>query len=203
MINDTAPTAGAGGFDIVRQIVNKQNLRWLTLGEFMAMNVNIRTGFTQADLVRQNQGVEVSQRVGELTAELESMQFVGITQQQQTIARLQRRHQLANLFVGREHISNRRIELFIAARQAAALTHLSAEVGKADSAGLEVILQLMIEIKVQNFIDREWTVRGQLLGGLAMTEEAEYVAEIENKGGNTHTYFVMKRFLESHKRSGS
>ena len=61
---------------------------------------------------------------------------------------------------------------------------------------------------MQNVVGRQRTVSGQLLGGLAMAEKPEHVAEIENDGRNTHTFLVTnwlvarksKRAVGEHRR---
>src|SRR5262249_54432252 len=190
MIDDAVPAAGASGLDVGRQIIEEQTLRRPGAGDLMTMSVNVRTRLAHADLVRKDEGVEVGQRIGELTAEVAGAQLVGVAQQHQAIARLQLRYQAANLVVGREHIRNRQIELLVARRHPAALAHNVPEGGETDTARLEIVLQLRIEIMRQNIIRWQRAVHGQLLGGFAMTEETQHVAEIENDGRDVHNVLV-------------
>ena len=115
MIDDALPPQARAASMLAGRSSMNRHSAGAASAELAAVLVDVRTRLSHADLVRQYQGVEMGQRIRELTAKLHGVQLVGIAQQQQTIARLQGRHQSTHLVVGREHIRDCRIELLVAA----------------------------------------------------------------------------------------
>src|SRR5262245_5086172 len=91
-------------------------------------------GLASADLMRQHQPIEMPQHVGELLLEKARVDQVRVAAEQNAVARLEPRNQLANLRVRPEDVGADRREKFVGTTQAAFRLEAAQELGLADPA---------------------------------------------------------------------
>src|SRR5438309_9239175 len=68
--DDAAPTARLGAGDVVRHIVNEQALLGRSAGPLLAVLKKLRFRLAHADLMREDQAIEIRERIGKLPAKV-------------------------------------------------------------------------------------------------------------------------------------
>ena len=105
-VHDAMKPKRPSPFDIRDEIIHEYAFRRLRIGVAMAMPEKLRGRLAGADFVRQDQGIEMAQHVGELHCETLGMNCVRIASEQDAMMPRELRDQVAHFGIGPEDIAD-------------------------------------------------------------------------------------------------
>jgi hypothetical protein len=169
-------------FDIRHEIIHEHAFRRLRIGDVMAMPEKLRGRLAGADFVRQDQGIEMAQHVGELHCETLGMNCVRIASEQDAMVPRQLRDQVAHFGVRAKDIAERLGQEFDIAAQLPELMRLLQERQRRQMTALKPVLEFSIVRGRDHRLRGERRKWPKLLQAAPVIDEPDDIAEIENNG---------------------
>ena len=166
--------------DIRGEIVHEHAFRRLGLGQAMTVPKKFSVRLAYADLMREDQRIEMPQHVGELREKPLGMNCVGIAAEKDTMILRKLRDQVAHFGVGRKDILNGLDQKLGMTIDLPKLTYLLQKVRNREMSALHLVLQRAFVHRSEHRFFRQRRMGLHFAQRSAMIEEPNDVAEIEN-----------------------